>query len=134
MEAKDDSPARSLKSLLSKKKRGSRDDAVSAFDTNIHSPLRQSTESVVGKVGNRGDGLDDDGLGDSKISKFIPALGKRREKKRRKSRPQIGESAEDLGGTNGILKSSDSLGLSRSASTLNDERSSLLTSDSEDEV
>ena len=132
MEAKDDSPARGLKSILTKKKRGSRDEAVSVFDRN--SPLRQSTESVLSKFGARSDSLDDDNPGDSKISKFKSALGKRREKRRRKSRPQTEESTEDLGGGNGIPKSSDSLGLSRSASTLNDEHNSLLTSESEDDM
>ena len=121
MDVKDESPARGLKNIL-KKKRGSRDDAAPTLDS--QSPTRDSVESL-GKVAEEADTS-----GDSKISKLIPGHAKRREKRRQKSQANTG-SVENLQDT---PKSSNSLGLSPSASTLNDERSSLLTSDSDGEV
>ena len=121
MDVKDESPARGLKNIL-KKKRGSRDDAAPTLDS--QSPTRDSVESL-GKVAEEADTS-----GDSKISKLIPGHAKRREKRRQKSQVNTG-SVENLQGT---PVSSNSLGLSPSASTLNDEHSSLLTSDSDGEV
>ena len=105
MDGKDEPSGRGLKNILSKKKRGSRDDANSVFDSN--SPTR-----------------------DSKLSL---GLGKLKEKNRRKSQVKPGESLEDLRDRSGTPKSLNSLGVSPSASTLSDERSSLLTSDSDGE-
>ena len=113
METKDESPVRNLKNILSKKKKPARKDTASTLGSN--SPARESTDSVTDKL--------------------LPVLSKRKEKKRRKSQSKQDDSTDNLP-ANGAQtsKSTESLGVSPSASTLNDERSSLLTSDSDPEM
>lgn len=130
MDTKDESPVRGLKNIL-KKKRAGRDDGTSTLGSD--SPTR-STESIVGKTRFRTEPTDNSDIEDSKISKLIPGLGKLKDKKRRKSQPKAEGSIEELRGRSDTPKTPYSgLVVSPSASTLNDERSSLLTSDSEDE-
>ena len=113
MDNKEESPVRGLKRILTKPKKNSRDDTSSSLDLN--SPSRGSSESVA--------------------SRLIPGHSKRQEKRRRKSQIKGNGSVEGLA-SNGVHtpKSANSLGISPSASTLNDEGSSLLTSDSDEEM
>lgn len=132
MNVKDESPARGLKNILSKKKQSSREDAISILDSN--SPSRESTDSAIAKARSRNDSTDNGDLNDGRISKFIPGIGRRKEKRRRKSQLREGDSVEDFRDRDGAPKSSNSLGVSPSASTLNEEHSSLLTSDSDEDL
>ena len=98
------------------------------------SPARNSSDTVLGKIKARIGTVDEEEISDSRISKFVPALGKRRDKKRHRARKSTEDNTEEFHGRTGKGSTSNSLGTSESLSTLNDERSSLLTSDSEEEM
>lgn len=131
MDGHDGSPARGLKSVLSIK-RGSKDDSAS-FTNEQKTPLRESADATFGKFKSFISSADDGELSDGKRpSKLLPGLAKLKDRKRRKSQAKA-ESVEDLRERNGTPKTPNSLGLSPSCSTLDDEQNSLVTSDSEEE-
>ena len=131
MDVSDGSPARGLRSVLSIK-RGSKDDST-PFTNEQRTPVRDSADAAIGKLKSFIGGTDDGELSDGRrSSSLIPGLAKLKDRKRRKSQIKA-ESNEDLRGRNGIPKTPNSLGLSPSCSTLNDEQNSLMTSDSEEE-
>jgi hypothetical protein len=133
MDPKDESSARGFKHVLTMK-RGSRDDN-SSIASDTKSPIRNSTDSVGSKIISRITNNDDEELSDGKKpKKLIPGLAKLKDRKRRKSQAKAKESLEELRGRNGIPKTPSSLNLSPSSTTLNDEHSSLLTSDSEEDL
>lgn len=127
MDTKDESPARGLKSMLSKSRRSRDESTILANDRG--SPVRESGDSVLSKLKARMGSTEDDDLSENKVAKLIPGLGKRKEKKRRKAQEVTG-SLEELRGRSGKASTASSFGNSESLSTLDE---SLMTSESEEE-
>ena len=132
MDNKEASPARGLKNILSKTKRNKDGSDASGLDPG--SLVRNSSDTVLGKIKARISTVDEEEGSDNRISKLVPALGKRRDKRRRKALKSTEESTDEPRGRSGKGSTSNSLGTSDSLGTLTDERSSLLTSDSEEET
>ena len=118
--------------MLAKSKRNK--DGLETSGPDPGSPVRNSSDTVLGKIKARIGTVDDDVLGDGRISKLVPTLGKRRDRKRFRAHKFVEDSTEELRGRSGKGSASNSLGTSDSLTTLNDERGSLLTSDSEGET
>ena len=131
METGEVSPARGIKGILTKPK-SSRETSTAPAPEN--SPRRDSEDSLITKIKSRIGSVDEDEASEGKISKLLPGHNKRKEKRRRKAQDiAAADSTEDLRGRSTRKNPPSNLSASESLSTPNDEHSSLMTSESEEE-